>query len=717
MHRLSGRAMVVVASTLMIGGAFGTVPVSSSTPPPAGDLPPLADVPLFRMDTAANAIQPGPGPRAPELAWKASIGAMHTIPVLVDGLLIAGTNDGRLVALDARTGETRWDKPFGNEQIHVAIASMDGLVFAADPSAIHALEITTGRERWSRSLDALTGPRLDTVDGTVYIGLTGGVVGFDALSGDEVWRWQDAPSDVLITPGPFADGVGYFAAGDGRVYAVDIGKRDVLWAVQTSSTAIASGQVVGDTFYVSTNQEEGREPVGEIYAVDRAIGDVRWRFRAPSGLQLAQGPFKDGVLYASGVQDGIWALRDDGENATVLWHVDAPAAHWPMTMVDDTLYEARTDGSVGAYSTADGALLWETPATGAWADGPIVSGGMTFVGDEADGIVAYADPDLIAQLPKSVAAASPSPAASSSVASSPFTFVQAFSWQDTGIATPLGMAPGPDGLLYILDTKPQVTVIDPSDGHVVRRWGQQGTGPGEFDLRRYDDNPGYGKIAVAPDGRVYVADGSNSRVQVFAPDGTFLSQFGSFGTGEGQFPFVSELAIGPDGSVYTGPEYGPISKFTPDGKLVWRYPNTEATEAAVGYVVRSDGALLAGCAEPGQFVVLSPQDGHIVERLDVPEIGMTCGLPSLDPKGNIYVVLFGGAPPLQGKDIQDALLVFDPDGAFLGGRYIEPGMQVSRSGRTMVYNDTYWPSPVFLPDGRAFTFGEAGLVELKVQLP
>jgi hypothetical protein len=29
----------------------------------------------------------------------------------------------------------------------------------------------------------------------------------------------------------------------------------------------------------------------------------------------------------------------------------------------------------------------------------------------------------------------------------------------------------------------------------------------------------------------------------------------------------------------------------------------------------------------------------------------------------------------------------------------------------------FWPSPVFLPDGRAFAFGRDGLIELKVHLP
>jgi outer membrane protein assembly factor BamB len=115
MRRLSGHWIAIVASAVMVMGAAGPAGAASSSSPSPGDLPPLADVPPFRVNTTASAIQPGPGPTGtPELAWKAPIGDMHTIPILVDGLLIAGTNDGRLVALDARTGEIRWDEAVGS---------------------------------------------------------------------------------------------------------------------------------------------------------------------------------------------------------------------------------------------------------------------------------------------------------------------------------------------------------------------------------------------------------------------------------------------------------------------------------------------------------------------------------------------------------------------------------------------------------------------------
>ena len=506
--------------------------------------------------------------------------------------------------------------------------------------------------------------------------------------------------------------MGYFAAGDGRVYAVDTRTGDVRWAVQTISTTVASGQVVGDTFYVSTNQGDAPEAVGEIYAVDRASGDVRWRFRAPSGLQLAQGPFKDGVLYASGLQDGIWALRDDGSSVTVLWHVDAPEAHWPMTMVDDTLYEARTDGSVGAYARADGTLLWDTPASGAWADGPIVSGGMLFVGDEANGMMAYADPE-----PHRAAAeaggAGASPRRRHPRRWRPLTPSRSSGpspGQDTGIGIPLGMDPGPDGLLYVLDADPKVTVIDPSDGHVVRRWGRQGAGPGEFDVSRPDDNPGFGDIAVAPDGRVYVADGSNHRVQVFAPDGTFLFQFGSFGTGQGQFGAITEIEVGPDGSIYTlddGTRH--LSKFTADGKFVWW------ADPMAGIAIRPDGVILGTCyggegSTEGchSITLLDPVDGRVRERWPWPLEGDDLGMLNLDPHGDVFGFFY-----YAGHQV-----VLDPSGRLITPVVPKDPQAVSYLGNGHVeWGDTFWPAPVFLTDGRAFAFGKDGLLELKVTLP
>ncbi|MBI4719753.1 MAG: 6-bladed beta-propeller, partial [Chitinivibrionia bacterium] len=53
-------------------------------------------------------------------------------------------------------------------------------------------------------------------------------------------------------------------------------------------------------------------------------------------------------------------------------------------------------------------------------------------------------------------------------------------------------------------------------GQYLRQWGTSGTAPGQFQFP-------FG-IAVDGNGRVYVADSHNDRVQVFSGLGTFLRQ-------------------------------------------------------------------------------------------------------------------------------------------------------------------------------------------------
>lgn len=71
-----------------------------------------------------------------------------------------------------------------------------------------------------------------------------------------------------------------------------------------------------------------------------------------------------------------------------------------------------------------------------------------------------------------------------------------------------------------------VSVYTPK-GRLLRQWGQTGAGDGEFNCP--------GGIAVARNGRVYVADQTNHRIQVFDGRGKFLFKWGSYGNKPGQF--------------------------------------------------------------------------------------------------------------------------------------------------------------------------------------
>lgn len=83
---------------------------------------------------------------------------------------------------------------------------------------------------------------------------------------------------------------------------------------------------------------------------------------------------------------------------------------------------------------------------------------------------------------------------------------------------PTAVAVAPDGSFYVSDGYRNTRVMKFSaDGKFLLQWGSKGSGPGQFDLPH--------GIALDAAGKVYVADRSNLRIQVFDSSGHFLSQW------------------------------------------------------------------------------------------------------------------------------------------------------------------------------------------------
>lgn len=77
---------------------------------------------------------------------------------------------------------------------------------------------------------------------------------------------------------------------------------------------------------------------------------------------------------------------------------------------------------------------------------------------------------------------------------------------------------GRDGRIYVLDTfNSRIQVFDPSGGYITQ-WGSRGSGAGEFDFGRGLGSQDFaGSVVVGEDGAIYVADVGNGRIQKFAP--------------------------------------------------------------------------------------------------------------------------------------------------------------------------------------------------------
>ncbi len=107
-----------------------------------------------------------------------------------------------------------------------------------------------------------------------------------------------------------------------------------------------------------------------------------------------------------------------------------------------------------------------------------------------------------------------------------------------------GVAASPQGHIFFTHAPSDFAVWDfTASGQYVSRWGVWGTGDGQF-------RSGPGGLAVDASNNVYVADIYDNRVQVFSPDGQYRSQWGGLGSGAGQFNYPWGVAIDGAGFIY-----------------------------------------------------------------------------------------------------------------------------------------------------------------------
>lgn len=87
---------------------------------------------------------------------------------------------------------------------------------------------------------------------------------------------------------------------------------------------------------------------------------------------------------------------------------------------------------------------------------------------------------------------------------------------------PTDVAFAPNGDIYVSDGYGNARVVKYSPGgKYLSEWGKRGTGEGEFELPH--------NLAVDAQGRVYVTDRDNQRIQVFDAQGKFLAQWKDVG--------------------------------------------------------------------------------------------------------------------------------------------------------------------------------------------
>lgn len=274
----------------------------------------------------------------PALAWPWGLEGWDYVgstPVVHNELVVAGSSDGRVRAVDARTGEPVWAVQTEG-RVRSTPAVSDGTVFVGSADGIvRALDLATGAEQWRFRTH---GADLTSADfgfdrrtitggaavsgGHVFIGSRDArLYVLDEDDGTLVWEDDDggASAWVISTPAVTEDLVVFGRSSSAKIQGLDRHSGEIVWEAQLGGPVFASPTVVGGLTYVT-------DGAGSLVALDVGTGDVAWS-RTLGAASWSSPTVTDGVVIVGADDGSVRAIAaTDGPGPQLAVYVDTATA-------------------------------------------------------------------------------------------------------------------------------------------------------------------------------------------------------------------------------------------------------------------------------------------------------------------------------------------------------------------------------------------------------
>lgn len=324
-----------------------------------GTLP--ADLaPVYALTTTLTRRTKLERPDRPELdaplrspVWTAELGA----PVWADitaanGAIYVGADNGKLRALDAQTGASRWIYTAAGPLRCGPTVAGDRLYVTSDDGILHCIRTRDAKPVWQLRVNRMPAERLPANDPK------------------SKYDFHGAPVTVVRN-------TVYAGTHEGRVLALDAADGSARWSFSTGDRILAAPFVAGDRVLVGCYD-------GKVYALDAATGALRWTFDAKAPITSTPVLTHSVVVVGSRGYD-LWGL--DAATGRPRWN----RYIW-FSWIESTVVVAGHNGYVGssdaaklfAFDTSNGTPIWNADVHGyAWGT-PVLDGERVYIGTRGE---------------------------------------------------------------------------------------------------------------------------------------------------------------------------------------------------------------------------------------------------------------------------------------------------------------------------------------------
>lgn len=331
-------------------------------------------------------------------------GAVWSSPVVADGVVYFGSNDGNVYALKSASGEFVWKFLTQGAVVSPPMVSGHMVYVLSDDGRLYCLDAKSGDPIWEfdtgggavkRAWPGRTefaydysGSAARISNGRVFVGgADGRMFAIDATTGK--LHWQFKTNDIVRSTPLIAEGLVFFGSRDHFVYALDEKSGSLKWKFDTKEPVVSSPAYQDGKIFIGSRSSD-------IYAINAATGKPIWNYFYWMSWVESSGTIRDDVMYI-GSSDYQLVFALSTETGKPIWTYDTDGSAWSTPAITQDAVYFGSVGTVGymadhrggmfAVRRSDGKELWRYEAeeiSGTYvygfASSPTVAGGLVLIG-------------------------------------------------------------------------------------------------------------------------------------------------------------------------------------------------------------------------------------------------------------------------------------------------------------------------------------------------
>ncbi len=304
--------------------------------------------PMYHHDPMHTGYSTSAAPNTNEILWTHRLADwVRSSPAVYDGLVYIGSDDNKIYALNATTGQEVWNYTTNGDIVSSPTVTQNRVYIGSTDNNLYCLDAGTGDLVWTYTTGGDIQSSPCVTEGKVLFGSDDcKIYALDAIVGSHLWNFSTG--DYVWSSPTVSSNRVFVGSADRNLYALDLYSGSLIWNYTTITSILTSPAVMDGRVFIASSSK--------VYCLNETDGDLIWSYTTGGSIYSSPAIFGSNIFIGSDDHKMYCFNATDGHQQ---WNfTTGKPIHSSPAIADGKVFFGSDDREVYCLDVDTGQCVW-----------------------------------------------------------------------------------------------------------------------------------------------------------------------------------------------------------------------------------------------------------------------------------------------------------------------------------------------------------------------